>query len=165
MPWLGRSLASAPAALGLVSLGSLSLLLAACGPISQAAPSQTYFPVIHAPSAGDTPTPGPLTYTVGAWPSNSAPAPYGQVTIYVSFRNEGVPVAGAAASVTVQYPGHWRSFGSVKTDHSGFAAIVVPVGGVLAVNHGSGEQSVLVNVQVNYQGQSYQATTNFTPLP
>lgn len=151
--------------IGPAACAALSVTLAACGPILQAAPSQSYLPGIHAPPASGTPTPGPLAYTVGAWPSNSAPPPNGQVTIYVSFRDVGAPVAGGHVSVTVQYVGRSRTFGPVSTKSDGLAAISVPVGGPLAINAGSREQSLQVRVKVVYQGQSYMATTNFTPLP
>lgn len=160
-----RSLAQVPAPIGLLVCGVLSVALAACAPTSQAAPSQRYLPVIHAAPTTSTPTPGSLTYTVGAWPSNSAPAPNGRVTIYVAFRDAGAPVAGGKVSVTIHYAGQWRAFGPAWTNGGGLAAISVPVGGMLTINLGSHEQSVAVSAQVVYHGETYQASTSFTPVP
>jgi hypothetical protein len=136
----------------------LTLCLAACGPVSHAEPG-SYFPVIRAPVATISPTPGPLTYTVGAWASNSSPLPTDQITIYVSFRNAGTPVAGGDASIQVNLPQGTQSFGPTATDASGYAAFTV-----YFANARPG-RPVIVNATVSYEGQVYQGTTTFAAMP
>ncbi len=137
----------------------MSFPLAACQPFTpatQAAPGP-YFPVIRTPLPSGSPTPPALAYTVGAWPANSSPAQGAQVTIYVSFRNGGTPVPGGVATVRVHYPGTTQDFSGGRTSGSGYAAINVA--------GSSSSRPVLVDVYVSYQGQTYTATTSFTPMP
>jgi hypothetical protein len=147
----------------------LGVVFSGCGPI---APAQAgpFFPVIQTPTGARTPTPGPLTYTVGAWPSDSTPPPHGTVTIFVSVRNSGVPVQGAAVTVAAFYPGslavraHSVLAGPRSTNRQGYAAVGMPVGSAPS-QVGKTQQTVQVTVTVTDQGKFYQATTNFTPLP
>jgi hypothetical protein len=161
-----RAVRPTPTLSALAVLTSLGLLLAACSPLgpttqAQAGPPQ---PVIQTPAGSTTPTPGPFTYTVGAWPSNYTPAASSTVIIFVSFRDAGAPVAGASATASAYYPGSGGiGAGPVKTDSQGYAAIGMPVR-ALANTIGTTKQTVQVTVTVSYQGHTYQATTNFTPL-
>ncbi len=79
------------------------------------------------------------------------------MTIYVSFRNAGIPVAGGVATVRVHYPGAAQDFSGGRTSGSGYTAINVA--------GSSSSKPVLVDVYVSYQGQTYSATTSFTPTP
>lgn len=151
---------------GLGLLLGLGVLLSACNPLQPTTQAQAgpNLPVIQTPAGSTTPTPGPLQYTVGAWPSNYTPAVGDTVTIFVSFRDAGAPIKGAAATAIAYYPGsHGIGGGPVVTDSQGYAAIDMPVNG-LAGTTGQTRQTVQVRVTVSYQGQTYQATTNFTPL-
>lgn len=152
---------------GLVLLACLALALGGCGPLTQAE-AGPYYPVIRTPTGPTTPTPGPLTYTVGVWPSDSTPPPGGAITIFVSFRNAGKPVPGASVSGVAFYQSHAgaRSIGVGPrlTDRQGYASLALPVGNALSPV-GKTDKTVLVTVTVSYEGQTYQATTNFTPLP
>jgi hypothetical protein len=128
------------------------------------------FPAIRTPTGTRAPTPGPLTYTVGAWPSDSTPRVRGTVTIFVSVRDGGAPVQDATVMVEALYPGSLaggaRSVmaGPSSTNREGYAAVGMPVGPAPApVN--TTQQTVQVAVTVTLQGNSYRATTNFTPLP
>jgi hypothetical protein len=121
-------------------------------------------PVIQTPAASTTPTPGRFQYVVGAWPSNYTPAAGTSVTIYVAFRNGSDAVTGAAASLEAYYPGsHSLIAGPVATDRQGYAALTIPAGGPVSPA-GKTNRTVQVTVSVSYRGQTYRATTNFTPL-
>lgn len=138
-----------------IVIAALSIGLVACGTQTQAA-SGNYFPVIRAPVVDGSPTPGPLIYTVGTWPSNSSPLPTDLVTIYVSFRNEGKPVAGAQAFVQV---GDIQTLGPRATDSNGYAAFTAFFAGAQP------GRPVTVTARVSYHGQTYENTTTFTPIP
>lgn len=144
------------AAVALVAV--LALCIAACGPVSHAEPG-SYFPVIRTPAATISPTPGPPTYTVGTWTSNSSPLPTDQITIYVSFRNAGTPVAGGEASIQMNLPRGTQSYGPIATDSRGFAAFTVYFTGARPA------RPVIVTAIVSYEGQVYQNTTSFAAMP
>ena len=147
----------------------LTIVILACGacspsfPDTQAAPEQS-LPAIRTPNTRLTPTVPPLSYTVGAWPSNSAPAAGSSVKIFVSFRDAGAPVAGGHVSVVAHYPGRTISFGPFATGSDGYTALAVPVGGIVMAGPGHTPASVLVDVYVSYQGQTYSTVISFAPL-
>lgn len=151
---------------GAALLGCLALLFAACNPLPGSTPAQAgqYFPVIRTPTGSTTPTAGPLAYTVGAWPSDYAPAAQSSITIFVSFRHAGEPIARAVVTAEAYYPGSHSVFvGPVSTNGQGYAALPMRVG-ALASPSGKTNRTVQVTVTVTYLGSAYTATTNFTPL-
>jgi hypothetical protein len=127
-----------------------------------AARTGQYYPVIRTPVAHASPTPLPLNYTLGAWPSAYATPSSGTVTIYVSFHDNAVPLAGAPAMLSVQFPTpaglDTQSYGPIATDSAGLAAFEVAFAGLQPGT------AVVVRASVTYGGQSYVATTNFATL-
>lgn len=71
-----------------------------------------------------TPTPGPITYSVGIWTSNTMPTG-GSVTVFVRVSNNGAPVP--KARVYVQVGG--SRLGPVTTNAYGMASLPVRYGG------------------------------------
>lgn len=158
-PFQTRRGVSLPVVVLICALSLVALLLAGCDLQAQASPSPKYYPVIHAPSPTQSPTPLPLSYTVGVWPSDFTPREGRPVTVYVAFRNAGIPVAGAGVSVRVQYVTGWETFGPSATNDAGYAAFVVP-------SHVQPPaRPIVVNATVVYQGQSYTGTSVFATMP
>lgn len=136
---------------------ALALSLAACAQFTTAQPGP-YYPDLVAP-ANPTATLAPAAYTVAAWPANSEPRADQANTIYVAFRRAGTPVPGAQVTLYVQSGDSAQSYGQRETSASGYAAFIL---------NGLAErpnQHVSVQITVIYDGQSYSATTDFTPAP
>lgn len=147
------------ALLALAAVCGTALVLAACGQFTTADPGP-YYPAIGAAST-PTATVAPLGYTVAAWATNSGPPAGSPVGIVVAFHDAGLPVPGAQVSLSVVPAGSYtsQSYGPLTTNATGYAGFTLS---------GEGDQPdlpMLVQVSVTYQGQTYTASTEFTPSP
>jgi hypothetical protein len=126
---------------------------------------------LHTPAANLTPTPTAPPYTIGAFASNPTPHVNDSITIYVIFHiseNGGTPRGVGGASVSLNFTFYSGApvaqlngqGGSQQTTQDGWAAFPLTFSGLQP------QTPVIVNVTVNYQGQTYtkQQATFFTPL-
>ncbi len=126
---------------------------------------------LHTPAANLTPTPTSPPQTIGAFPSNPTPKVNDSLTIYVIFHtsvNGGTPRGVGGASVSLSF--HFYSGAPVaqlngqggpqQTTQDGWAAFPITYTGLQP------QTPVLVDVNVDYQGKTYQAphATFFTPV-
>ncbi len=97
-----------------------------------------------------TPTPSPITYSVGIWTSNTMPAG-GSVTVFVRVSNNGAPVP--KARVFLQVGGGSRR-GPITTDAYGMASI--------QLNYGAGQGTpVFLTATTTINGHTYTGTYTF----
>jgi hypothetical protein len=111
-----------------------------------------------------SPTPAFPPFTVGAWPSNSAPGTSDHIIIYVICRIQNAaasmastPAAGVQVQVHLSYPMNQSYVGTTQQD--GIARVVVAFSGARA------GLPVLVDAVTTWQGATYQGQTSFTPAP
>lgn len=142
-------------ALGLIV--PLMCVVAACAQGNAPHPGP-YYPDLHTP-ASPTGTIAPLGYTVAAWPADSAPMVGESHTIFVTFRNAGRPIARAQVTLSVRSGASTWTYGPLDTDATGYAAFT------LSGTSEKPNQPVLVLVSVNYEGQTFSTSTNYTPAP
>ncbi|GAC1450230.1 MAG: hypothetical protein PVSMB4_08980 [Ktedonobacterales bacterium] len=115
--------------------------------------------VVHSAPELLTPTPVESRYRIGAWVSNSTPAPSGTTDIFVSVRDGISPLAKVAVTVHVVYtcaaPATAQDYGPVTTGADGIADVPVtfsnlPVG-----------QPVCVTATATIAHRVYSTTTTF----
>ncbi len=123
---------------------------------------------LHTPVLSPTPTAPP--YTIGAFVNNPSPGVSDTITVYVIFHLGGKPVGGASVSLyfhSLRPNGSGDSIvqlnsqvNSQQTANDGWAAFQVTYTNLPP------QVQVLVDVTVNYQGQTYRQAraTFFTPL-
>ncbi len=105
-------------------------------------------------NSGGTPTPGPLTYTVGVWVSDTMPAG-GSVTVYVRVSDNGAPVAKARVYIqTLVGGGYGPRLGPLTTNAAGMASTQLRYGA------GSGTP-VFLTATVLIDGKSYSGAYTF----
>lgn len=151
-----------------IIFGVIAVALVACqaptSPVSSG--NNNGVNVFHTPNAHlATPSPTFPPFTVGAWPSNYSPGNKDSITIYVLCRVQDPTMKGPAVppsqnlQVTVNLEAPVNQTYSGQTDRDGLAAIPVqfddPASGT----------PVVVDVIVNYNGQTFEAQTFFTPNP
>ena len=141
----------------------LSLACAVAGVLAACAQYTTAQPGPYYPDLGGQPSPTttltPIGFTVASWPANSEPGAGEATTIYVAFHDAGSPVAGAQVTLSAQSGESTQPYGPRDTSASGYAVFV------LSGLSERPNQPVLVQVTVTYEGQTYTATTDFTPAP
>lgn len=149
----------------LLLLAVLAVLLAACSASLVNDPGQGQGTIaLHTPSLSPTPTTPP--YTIGAFASNPSPGTSDTVTIYVIFHFGGKPQGQAGVSLFFHsYQGSGidqlnSQAGVRQTANDGWAAFT------LTYTNLPNQSPVLVDVTVQYNGQSYQQHTAafFTPV-
>jgi hypothetical protein len=163
----GRTiLATRRVALALVALVLLLLALAGCQQGALPGQNNTTQIQIITPNPGQlTPTPTFPPFTVGAWPSNYSPQNKDTITIYVICRVQPAGMTGpgtppsAGLNVQVQVAAPVNQTYQGTTDADGMAAIT------FSINDSQSGVPVVVTNLVNYNGQTYVATTFFTPNP
>lgn len=108
-----------------------------------------------------SPTPPPPPGVVNAWVSVPNPARRSPETVFGQLLIEGVGVPGAQMYCIVHYLSYDRRFpedgGFATTDNEGIASTTFSIGGATS------GYTVLVDVYISYAGQTYHATTSFTP--
>ncbi|HEU5330115.1 MAG TPA: hypothetical protein VFU78_18645 [Thermomicrobiales bacterium] len=152
----------------MVAVSLISVVLVACQ--SPSTPTGTQqgpggVNVFHTPNpALDTPTPTFPPFTIGAWMSNFSPATKDTITIYVlckiqdqAFTGPSQPAVGQTVTISIGPPINQAN--AVKTDSSGLGAWP------LQINDNQAGVPVQVTVSTSYKGQSYSASTFFTPSP
>lgn len=149
----------------LLLLAVLAVLLAACSASLVNDPGQGQGTIaLYTPSLSPTPTAPP--FTIGAFTSNPSPGTSDTVTIYVIFHLGGKPQGQAGVSLYFHTYGGGgidqlnSQAGGRQTANDGWAAFT------LNYTNLPNQSPVLVDVTVQYNGQTYQQTkaTFFTPL-
>ncbi len=149
----------------LAALSTLSVTLVACqvtGTNSTGSDTGATFSFTTPNPKSQTPTPTFPPFTVGAWPSNYSPQALDNITIYVLCRVQVASMSGPAQpppplTVTIQIGAPINKTLTGKTDANGLAAIP------LSLSDPSPGTPVQVTVFVNWQNQTYQNQTFFTP--
>ena len=134
---------------------ALALLLAAL-PMAQAVPSAfvVALPLLLANHPQPTPTLEPIE--IATWMSDPNPARYSTVTVYSKITRGGVGIPG----VPMDTAWHYRtatSHCSGLSGADGVASCSRNIGAATAGYH------VQVDVEMTYGGQTYYASTGFTP--
>lgn len=111
-----------------------------------------------------TPTPAFPPFTVGAWPSNSAPSTSDRLIIYVICRIQNaaasmasMPAVGIQVQVHISGPMNRSYVGTTQQD--GIARVAIAFSGAQP------GLPVLVEAVTTWQGATYQSQTSFTPAP
>ena len=81
----------------------LALLLGACGPTVNQAPTQQTVTINPTFQSKLSPVPTKPTYLCGSWTSNNAPGPYSTITIYARLTKDIAGVSGAMATAVVHF--------------------------------------------------------------
>lgn len=151
-----------------VIFGVIAVALVACqaptSPVSSANSGDVN--QFHTPNPNlASPSPTFPPFTVGAWPSNYSPGNKDNITIYVLCRVQDPSMNGPAhppsqsLQVAVNLEAPVNQAYSGQTDADGLAAIPVQF------DDPSSGTPVVVDVIVNYNGQTFEAQTFFTPNP
>lgn len=151
-----------------ITFGVIAVALVACqaptSPVSSA--NNNGVNVFHTPNPNlASPSPTFPPFTVGAWPSNYSPGNKDNITIYVLCRVQDPTMNGPAKppaqqlQVTVNLEAPVNQTYSGQTDADGLAAIPIQF------DDPSSGLPVVVDVVVNYSGQTFEAQTFFTPNP
>lgn len=151
-----------------IIFGVIAVALVACqaptSPVSSS--NDNGVNTFHTPNPNlASPSPTFPPFTVGAWPSNYSPGNKDSITIYVLCRVQDPSMNGPAhppsqqLNVTVNLEAPVNQTYSGQTDASGLAAIPVQF------DDSASGTPVVVDVIVNYSGQTFEAQTFFTPNP
>jgi hypothetical protein len=127
-------------------------------PTSPPVPTVTPTPRPAVPSP--TPTPATTAHTATAWVSVPNPSQRSPNTVFGKLVSGSVGAAGAQMYAVAHYKStntRIPESGTVPTGTDGVASAVFNVGGA------SSGYTVVVDVYLTYQGQTYKTTTSFTP--
>lgn len=104
-------------------------------------------------------TPGPLTYTIGTWLSNSSPGSEGSVKVYVRVTYNTKPVAGAPVTLTLT-GGRNATYGPKRTNSQGMVTFTVTYA---APSNNSDLVPYFVTASTAVEGNRLSADTTFVP--
>lgn len=152
-------------ALLLLALAFLVVALLGCQAVGSVPLQGSDVAIISGTTAAkSSATPAFSPFTIGAWPSNSAPSARDSIAIYVichvqdpTMANPSTPAAGLSVRVTVLDPINRTYTGTTGSD--GIAIVQV----TFAVSQPG--LPVLVDVSATWHGVTYQGQTSFTPEP
>ena len=122
-------------------------------------PTPTLPPPTNTPQVTNTPVPTPTPQTVvkaSAWVSNEHPGQNSNVTVYGKLVISGLPIQGAAMNTTWNYKTTVSSC-SGSTGGDGVAACT------RKISRATKGYTVRIGITFSHEGQTYSASTSFTP--